>query len=917
MSLPELLSRLMSLLRKSRLDDELTDELEAHLEQAEKDLQDSGMTPEAARHAARRRFGGLEQIKEQYRDQRGLPVLELLGRDVRYSWRALLKSPGFTAIAVGSLALGIGANAAIFSIVDNLLLRPLPVDRPDQLVLVAPSEASGSFWDGRRDTRPPAWTNPLWEQIRERTDELFESAFAFRPARFNLASAGRTDFVDGVWASGAYFETLGVPPLVGRALTTDDDWRGGGADGPVAVISHAFWQHRFGGTGDVLGKTQTIERVPFTIVGVMPPGFFGAEVGRTFDIAIPLGTEPLIRGSSTALDSHRAHWLQVIARLKDGQSMDEAQEALRVAQPRICEAVLALGARPRDLQRHLAEPFALHPANGGTSSMRPAYAQPLMVMMVVVGLVLAISCANIANLLLARSAARRHEFSVRRALGASRGQLIRQLLVEALMLAAAGALAGLAVAHWGSRILVRQISTYRNTVFLDVGIDWRIIAFTMAVAVATVFLFALVPALRASRALPIEAIRERGRGAAADRRLVTGSMMVAGQVAFSLVLVVAAGLFVRTLKSLTEQDLGFEPEPVLLADLSLQSGSVDPSHRLALYDRLLGVVRASPGVAKAAVSSVTPISGMVLDASIEVDPGTADVASADAPRLVSYINTVSEDWFSTFGTRLIEGRDFDIRDRASSSPVAIVNEAFVEAFLPGASPIGRAVRLASPSPSEQASWMEVIGVAADSVYVSLRHAAPPTMYLPMRQQPGLDPVVTLSARTAEVSAAPLAGSVADAIEQTNHDISITLTSLKTQVDAALVRERVVAMLAGFFGSLALLLAVMGLYGVTSYAVSQRRAEMGVRKALGATPARLVRLVLARVGAIVLVGVAAGLVVSSWASTFVTPLLFGLEPGDPPTFAAAAAILATACLLAGWIPAHRASQVDPANVLREE
>jgi predicted permease len=575
---------------------------------------------------------------------------------------------------------------------------------------------------------------------------------------------------------------------------------------------------------------------------------------------------------------------------------------------------VALSARERE--RYLAEPFALQAAAGGTSSMRASYGRPLLLILGVVALVLLIACANIANLLLARMAVRRREFSVRLALGAPRWRLARQLGVESLLLATAGALAGLAIAHWGSRLLVGQLSTHADTVFLDVGIDWRVLAFTVVVAAGTALLFGLGPALSASNTRPIEAMRESSRVAGSGRRAGVGNLLVAAQVAFSLVLVVAAGLFVRTLATLATRDLGFERDPVLLANLNVEGSAVESAQRLVLYERVEQAVRGMPGVAQAAISGVTPVSGMVVDVGIEIENPESENESGAAGRRVSYINALTPGWFAAYGTPIVGGRDFDARDRSTSTPVAIVNEEFVRRFLPGGSPIGRRVRNAQPSAREQAAWMEVVGVAGDAAYLSLREEASPTLYVPVAQQPEAEPSMTLSVRAAGGVPASLARGVAETIARIDPGIAITFTPLRQQVDAALVRERLVAMLSGFFGAVALLLAGLGLYGVTSYSVNRRRAEIGIRMALGAAPTQVVRLVLSRVWVVVSCGVLVGAGVSLWASRFVAPLLYGLAPGDPSTLVLAAAVLWAVGALAGWLPARRASRIDPADVRRE-
>jgi putative ABC transport system permease protein len=826
-------------------------------------------------------------------------------QDLRLAIRMFKATPVVTVVAILSLALGIGANTAIFSIADTLLLRRLPVVRPERLVLLNPTGGSIPGFS--------SWNNPVWEQIRERRHELFQTAFAFsaRASRFNLASGGQTDLVDGLWASGDYFEALGVSPILGRAFTADDDRRGGGPNGPVAVISHAFWQRRFDGTPDVVGRSLTIERVPFIVIGVMPPRFFGADVGRTFDVAVPLGTEPLMRGRDSFLDRPTTSWLAVMARLKDGQTMSSAQRALRELQPYLRSATMPSDEAADTKARYLATPVSIEPAALGTSAMRARYRQPVVTILAVVALVLLVACANIANLLLARAAARRHEFSVRLALGASRWRLFRQVLVESVLLSLAGSLVGLAVAHWGSGVLVRQLSTYANTVFLDVQLDSRVLAFTAAVTTIVAILFGVVPALRASRAEPFAVMREHGRAGAGERRVNIGGALVVGQVALSLVLLVTAGLFVRTFASLATRDLGFDRDPVLVAQAAARASGVEPENRAALYDRLAEAVRAVAGVSNAAASTITPVSGSVVDEIVEIENGPTPALPTQN---VSYKNVITPHWFATYGTRIVAGRDFEARDRFGSPLVTIVNQTFVRRFLRGINPIGQRVRQGLPG--RQGAWLEIVGVATDAAYRSLRDPVPPTLYVPIGQQQQLPPAVTVSIRTAGGQPATLAPSVAEAMGRVDRNIAITFTPLKQQVDAALVQERILAMLSGFFGILAVLLAGLGLYGLTWQTVSRRRNEIGIRMALGATPAAVVRLVLSRVAALVSSGVVLGLAVSMWASRFVASLLYGVEPRDVVTLGWSVAVLGMAGAMAAWLPTHRASRIDPAAILRE-
>jgi putative ABC transport system permease protein len=521
--------------------------------------------------------------------------------DLHLAIRALRAAPVVTLVIILSLALGIGANAAIFSIVNSMLLRALPVERPDRLVLLLSNPSV---------TPSSTWSNPVWERFRDHHADLFAAMFAFsrRTTRFNFSPNGPTDFVDGVYASGRYFDSLGVAPVLGRAFTVEDDRRGGSPDGPVAVISYALWQQRYGGSADVIGRQQIIDRVPFTIVGVMPPGFFGTDVGSRSDVILPIGTEPLLRGRDSQLDRVTTASLLVMARLKDGQTIASAEQALRSVQPRIREATMPPTALGEARTRYLATPFGLEPAAGGTSAMRPRYRQPMLVIMTVVVLVLLIACANVANLFLARASSRRHQFSVQLALGASRWRLARQPLVESVLLSVSAAAGGLVIAQWATGLLIRQLSTHATTVFLDTRLDWRVLAFTTVVAIAVALLFGVMPALRASRAAPADALRHRGR-AAGERGLGLRGALVAGQVALSLTLIVAAGLFMQTFATLASLDLGFDRDPVLLVRLDAPTANTELSRRAAMYEHVMASVRTTPGVAHAAISEVTPVSG--------------------------------------------------------------------------------------------------------------------------------------------------------------------------------------------------------------------------------------------------------------------------------------------------------------------
>ncbi len=886
------------LVSSSRLERELERELRDHLERQVADNIRGGMSEADARRKAALAFGGVERVKEDCRDARGTRWLDDLAQDIRYGVRVLARAPVFTAVAVLSLALGIGANTAIFSLVNSLLLRALPVHAPERLMIVE----GGS------------WTNPIWEQIRRRQSALFGGALAWGEDRFDLAAGGPTEEVSGLWASGSFFDVLGVPAILGRTFTAEDDRRGGGVNGPVAVISYSFWQRRYGGATDVIGRALTLNRVPFTIVGVAPPEFVGPIVGHSFDVAVPLGTEPLVRGKESLLDRRSTWWLEIMARRKPAQTSEEAVRALNAALPQIRQATLP--DRPAaDLKQYLGEPFKLVDAAGGPSQFRDQYQAPLVIIMVTVMLVLLIACANIANLMLARANARRHELALRLAMGASQFRMVRQLLTESLILSVAGAALGLVLATWGSQLLVGQLTTVRESVFLDLSLDWRVLAFTAGVAVGTALLFGVVPAFRAGRVEPNGALKEQARTVAGQRQRMLGQPLVVLQVALSLVLVVGAGLFMRTFATLEQLDLGFDRTPLLIVNADLQRSGIPPDKRLALQQRLEAAARGVAGVAHAAVSTITPVSGMGWNQDVEVPDGPP---VSERERTV-WFNGVSPGWFATYGTAILSGRDFVDGDRDGAPLVAIANRAFVEKHMGGSNPLARAIRLPGfgQQGKEPARMLQVVGIVENAAYESPRDGTPPTIYVPMAQAEGNDaPFVSLTVRSAVDRPALLTKSIGAALTRVDPKVSLTFVAMTDQFNGMVVRERVVAMLSAFFGGLALLLAGIGLYGVTSYGVSRRRIEIGIRMALGADAAAVIRLVLGRVAMLVGLGVVIGAALSVWAARFVGSLVYGLEPRDPSTFICAAVVLASVGALAAWLPARRASRIDPLQVLRE-
>jgi predicted permease len=811
-------------------------------------------------------------------------------QDLRLAIRSLRATPMVTAVAVLSLGLGIGANTAMFSFANSLLLRTLPVEDPHRLVTVSSDFAlSHGYKNGI------GWSYAMWDRLRQRT-AAFDGAYAWTWASFNLAPNGERDTVKGMIASGDFFTTLHVPALLGRTFTSADDQRGGGPDGPVAVISYNLWQRRFGGDAAIIGTRLSLDRLPYTIVGVTPPEFFGIEVGEIFDVIVPLGTGP-----SALLDRSNILMLAVMLRLKPDQSIPAATAALRAMQPEILDISRS------NAPAFTKEPYVLVPAATGSTDktlLRQQYEEPLLAIAVVVALLLLIACANIANLLLARATARRHELSVRLALGAPRWRLARQLLVESLVLAAAGAALGLLVAIWGSRLIVAQLSTSGAPVVLDLSLDWRVMSFTAAVAVATAMLFGAAPAFRVSRLAPIDAMKEQGRNASASRSGAVSSSLVVVQIALSLILVVAAGLFLGTFEGLRRAPLGFEGDRVVVATVDMSRARLEPDQN-AFIDRLIASAAAAPGVASAAASLSTPGTGG--GAQLMID--ARGKAVSDTKRVV--MNAVTPGWFSTYGIALRAGRDVGVADTATAPPVVLVNETYAREFFPGQSGIGLAFGTVARK--------TIVGVVADVAYGSLRNAVPPMAYVPLTQSSGLGlpdrTTIQISARATSRLSTSFSRDFGAALMSVDQNLAFSLRDVAAALRASLDRERLIAMLSGFFGVLAVLLAGLGLYGVTSYAVNRRRLEIGVRMALGAGPRSIVQLVLLRVAVLVTVGVVLGGAVSAWLAKFVASLLYGLEPDDPLTFTWAAVVLAAVGATAGWIPARRASKIDPAEILR--
>ena len=828
-------------------------------------------------------------------------VVSSLVRDLKFALRQMRQTPIVSGVALLSLALGIGANVAIFSLVNALILKQLPVNEPARLVIVGLERPMGT------DT---AVTNPIWEYMRDHQQVLMGVA-AYGNPRFNLNSGGETRNAQGLFVSGRFFDTLGVTPRIGRLFTAEDDRRGGGPEGPVAVLSHGFWQREYGGRPDVIGQPIMLDGHPFTIIGVSQRDFLGVQIGRAFDVAAPIGTEPIIRGRESSLDRRSSWWLIMIGRLAPGQTADQAQSRLRAFQPELREATMPQDWPADDRKRFLAEPFALTPGGTGVSNLRARYSQPLYVLLGIVGLVLTIACANMANLLLAQSVARRKELAVRLSLGAGRWRLVRQLLVESIMLSTIGAVAGLLIARWGSRAIVALLSTRTQIVEVNLAMDWRVFAFTTAVGVITGLLFGVAPAFRGTRLTPADALRDHSRGVVSGGgRFQIGHALVAMQVALSFVLVFGSTLFVRTLVALTTQEMGFESSHVLVGNLDLRATGVTPENRLQMFTRVREALSAVPGIEAAATSFVTPVSGSTWNLQINV-PG---YPSNDRRGVL--FNGLSPNYFKTMGTPLLAGRDIADTDRAGAPEVIIVNEAFAKKYFNGENPIGRRFDIVGFNERFPTRHMEIIGLVADTKYQRLREEAQPIMYGALAQDREISSGVRVVIRT---TGAPFESrnAIVQAISGVHKDIAVDLKGLDEDLGANVLQERLVATLSGFFGGLALLLAALGLYGVMSYTVTRRRNEIGIRMALGAEPRKVIRLVLTNVALITIVGLLVGAAASVGTGRFINTLLYNLAASDTTMIVVTAITLAAAAAIAGYLPARRAARIDPMAALREE
>jgi putative ABC transport system permease protein len=889
--------------RRGRWDDERARELESYLHIETDENLARGMTLDEARLAARRKLGNLTRTREVIYDMNTLTFLDTCWQDLRYGARLLRRNPAFAIIAILSLALGTGANTAIFQLVNAVRLRTLPVSHPEELAEIriagAPDGRTGWFSGPQ-----PMFSHPLFEQLVAR-QQAFSSVFAWSMESLDLSSGGAIRPAEALYVSGEFFRTLGTQPAAGRLLTAGDDHR---ACPPLAVISHAFWQREYGGAPSAIGRTVPLDGHPFEIVGVTPPAFFGVEVGRAFDVAIPICTVAMIHPENPLLDRREGWWLGVIGRLKPGWSVERANAHIRSISPDLLRPTVSPRYDAEHVAGYLAQKYGVFRSDTGTSELRESYAQPLWILLGITGLVLLIACANLANLMLARATAREREMAVRLAIGASRFRIVRQMLSESLLLAVAGTIAGVLLAQWLSRFLVAFLDAQDSPLVVDLTFDWRMFAFTSTLAIAACLLFGLMPALRATRTPPGVAMKTGGRGMSErHERFGLRRTLVVVQVALSLVLLVGALLFVRSLRNLLTQDPGFRAEGLVVVSTDLSRTSIPATARALRFQEIATRLRTLPGIDGAVETSVPPIGDHFWNENIVID-GKRQPGAVDFSR-------VGRGYFGVVGTPLMAGREFDARDTAASPKVAIVNQAFVRKFLPDGNPVGRTFQL-EEAPGDPRPFHEIVAVVGDAKNQDLHAAFAPLVFTSAAQdarpRPWIDIIIRSRLEPAEVNAL-----VTRAVAEVSPSISLQFTTLPVRIHRALLRERLMAFLSGLFGVLAALIATIGLYGVMSYIVARRRTEIGIRMALGADRRSVIGLIVREAGYLVIAGLIVGGGLAVAAALSARTLLFNLQPWDPTTLAIAALGLGTVAILASWLPAARAARLDPTKALRDE
>lgn len=886
--------------RKSRERD-LDRELQSHLDLEADEQQAAGLPPSDARHAAQRAFGNTTLIKEVTREMWGWASWERFWQDLRYSVRTLSRAPAFSSAAVLSLALGIGANTAIFSLLNAVVFRLLPVAAPQQLV-----QLTYTF----PQTGPNNWNSffsyPQLERFQTQSKTLSGIFGRTGLGSLNIAFRGTSGLAQGDAYTANFFSVLGVTPQYGRFFSAGEDRAGAS----VAILSDRYWRNRFGADPSVIGGAVTINQIPFTVIGITPPDFSGITVGGGPDVWVPLDALDRLKPDSKRWTESFTSWLLIAGRLRPEISLSEAQAELDVIHRQLlAEQLSASELRSREsMQRFIREShLVLRPAATGTSSgLRDRYAFPLKLLMWVAGIVLLIACANLANLLLARASNRRREMAVRLALGAGRGRLMRQLLTESIVLASIGGALALVLAWWGGMALVRMISTGDSPVPLDMRPDWRIFGFTAAVSLVTGILFGLAPALRGTRVDPGPAMKEGARQTGRSSHALDRILVVA-QVALSVVLITGAGLFVRTLQKLWSVNTGYDRENVLMFSVDAKLAGYPSDRAGAVYREILGRLQALPDVQSAGASIVRPVDDQfsLVDQIEEVDGSRLPERGAIR---VAW-NSISPGYFSTVSTPILLGRDFSPQDNESAPKVVIVNESLARLAFPNQNALGHRLGLAT-----------IVGVAKDALYGGAHDQPKPVLYHPLFQH-GREQEYRWGFASFELryrTGSSLLDEVRREVAAVDRNLPIfRAKTLQVQAEQSLLKERLLALFSSFFGALALLLAMVGLYGLMAYAVARRTGEIGLRLALGASRSHIMWLVLRETLVLTLAGIAAGIPAAVWAARYANSLLFGIKPWDPLTIAVTIGILMCVAALAGYLPGRRALRVDPIVALRYE
>jgi macrolide transport system ATP-binding/permease protein len=919
-----LFRKLRWLTERSGKEADLREELQFHLEEEAEERQAEGLTEDEARWAARRELGNLTLVQENTRTAWGWMALEQLAQDVRYAFRTMAANRLFSALVVLCLALGIGANTAIYSFMDSILLRSLPVSDPDSLVVLnwnakgtgmardfVMQRMSGDTWgDATSGETSGMFPYEAFELFR-RNDSVFSSVFAYYQPReakqLNLAIKGEADLASGITVSGDYFRGLGVVPAAGRLIVADDDRVGATA---VVVISHALSQARFGGPANAVGQPVLINNLPFTVSGVAPPKFFGVDPAEAPDVYLPMHANELLGAADQFgfrakryLDPND-YWMQVMGRLRPGVSPVQARAELA---PRFHQWVA--GTATTDLQRARLPELLVTPGGGGLSTLRRTYSEPLYLLMTLVGLILILACANVANLLLARATARSREIALRLSLGAGRLRVVRQLLTESVLLASQGGVLGVLFAIWGMRFLTLLLANGDPNFTLHAELNWHVLGVAAALSVLTGLLFGLAPAIQATRVDVLPALKEGRAGESSARHwfghVKLSHTLVVAQIAISLLILVAAGLFVRTLSNLQSIELGFNREHVLLFQLDARKAGYSDRTIDGFYAGLLKRFNAMPGVRSASLSD---------SSLIEAGSGVPINVPGLPPDPKNRYLTVGPGFFATMQIPILAGRDIEDRDHPGSTPVVVINEVFAKANFGDRNPLGQHVILPNAVPPRD---MQIVGVSRNARYGGLTRDIPPVVYLPYDQGFPQANEMVYALRT---SGDPLqhVNAVREAVRQV--DARVPVADIRTQtadIDQTISQEITFARLCSGFAILATLIACVGLYGAVSYNIVRRRGEIGIRMALGAQRGRVVRMVLREVLVLVAAGQMIGMATALATSKFVASFLYGMQPNDPLALALGVITLLGAALLAGYVPARQASRIDPMTALRHD